>query len=149
MKNIVFFYVFILGFVLLLGVQACGNSSGPQPINYGKDQCAYCRMSVSDARFGCQLVTTKGRTFNFDDVQCIVAHVKKGNIPTEDVANYYLPDYSNDNKLLPAEGLYLLKSESLKSPMRGDVAAFATEADLEEVRTVHGGHVLTWEDLWK
>lgn len=134
---------------MLLGVQSCGSSGGPQPINYGKDQCAYCRMSVSDARFGCQLMTTKGRAFHFDDVQCVIAHVKKGNIAAEDVANYYLPDYSNDNKLLPAEGLYLLKSESLKSPMRGDIAAFASEADLEEVKEVHGGETLTWADLWK
>jgi copper chaperone NosL len=106
-------------------------------------------MSVSDPRFGCELVTTKGRAFHFDDAQCMIDHVKKGNVATEDVANYYLPDYLNDNKLMPAEGLYLLKSESLKSPMRGDVAAFANETDLEEARKVHGGEILTWSDLWK
>lgn len=145
MKNVRFFCALILGLLL---VQACG-SDGPKPINYGKDQCAYCRMTVSDTRFGCQLVTTKGRAFQFDDVQCIIAHVKKGNIAAEEVANYYLPDYLNDNKLLPAEELYLLKSETLKSPMRGDIAAFANEADLDEVHEIHGGEVLVWQDLWK
>lgn len=149
MKNIRFFYLLILGCIVLLGTHSCGSSSGPQPINFGKDQCAHCRMSVSDPRFACQLVTSKGRAFHFDDVQCIIAHVKNGDIAAEDVANYYLPDYSNDNKLLPAEELYLLKSESLKSPMRGDVAAFASEVDLETVRELHGGETLSWKDLWK
>lgn len=149
MKNVRFFCVLMLGFVALLGAQSCGGNDGPKPISYGKDQCAYCRMSVSDPRFGCQLTTDKGRALNFDDVQCMVAHVKKENIAAQEVANYYLPDYFNDNKLLPIEGLYLLKSESLKSPMRGDVAAFASEADLEEAWQVHAGEVVTWTDLWK
>lgn len=148
MKKIRFFSLFILGVALALGTQACGND-GPKPINYGTDQCAHCRMTVSDARFGSQLVTNKGRAYHFDDVACVVAYVKAGSVAEEDVANYYLPDYSNENELLPAEGLFLLKSESLKSPMRGDVAAFASKADLEKVREVHGGENLAWADLWK
>lgn len=140
--------LFALGVVLALAVQACGGD-GPAPINYGHDQCGHCRMTVSDARFGCQLATTKGRAYNFDDVQCMIAFVKAGNVAQEEVAEYYLPDYSNTNKLLPSEGLFLLKSESLKSPMRGDVAAFATREELAKVQETHGGEELTWADLWK
>lgn len=139
---------FALGIVLAFAFQACA-SSGPEPINYGHDQCSHCRMTVSDARFGCQLTTAKGRAYNFDDVQCMVAFVKAGNVAHEEVAVYYLPDYSNANKLLPSDGLLLLKSESLKSPMRGDVAAFATKEELVQVQKVHGGKEWTWEDLWK
>lgn len=148
MKNVKFLSTLIIGLVLALGTQACG-SDGPKPIAYGKDQCAHCKMTVSDARFGSQLITTKGRAYHFDDVQCMVAYVKAGSVASEDVANYYLPDYSNDNKLLPAEGLFLLKSESLRSPMRGDIAAFASKDDLEKVREIHGGEQLTWADIWK
>ncbi len=149
MMNFRFLSVLILGLIVALGTQACGGGDGPKPINYGTDQCAHCRMTVSDARFGSQLVTKKGRAYHFDDVQCVVAYVKEGNVAREDVANYYLPDYSNNNELLPAEGLFLLRSESLKSPMRGDIAAFAKEDDLEKVKEVHGGENLTWADLWK
>jgi len=106
-------------------------------------------MTISDARFGCQLATTKGRVYNFDDVQCMVAFVKAGNVAQEDVATYYLPDYSHANKLLPSEALFLLKSESLKSPMRGDIAAFVTKEDLAQVQEIHGGEELRWTDLWK
>jgi len=140
--------LFALGVVLALAVQACGGG-GPEPINYGHDQCGHCRMTVSDTRFGCQLATTKGRAYNFDDVQCMVAFVKAGNVAQEEVAAYYLPDYTNADKLLPSDGLFFLKSESLKSPMRGDVAAFATREELAKVQEALGGEELTWEDLWK
>lgn len=148
MKNISDLCILVVGFLLALGSQACG-SDGPKPINYGKDQCAHCKMTVSDARFGCQLVTTKGRAYHFDDVQCMVAYVKEGPIANEDVATYYLPDYANGNKLLPAENLFLLRSESLRSPMRGDIAAFASKEDLEEIREIHGGEQLTWTAIWR
>lgn len=142
--------------VILLSIGICAtwilsscSSDGPQAIKYGKDQCAYCKMTVSDARFGTQLKTKKGRAYHFDDQQCMVAMVKKGEIAKEDVAVFYMPDYANDNKLLAAEGLFYLHSESLKSPMRGDVAAFQHQEDLEETLLHHEGKVMTWEDLWK
>lgn len=137
-----------MGGMLAMAVQACGGG-GPEPINYGHDQCGHCKMTISDARFGCQLATMKGRAYNFDDVQCMIAFVKAGNVAKEDVAECYLPDYSHTNKLLPSKALFLLKSESLKSPMRGDVAAFATRQELAQVQETHGGEELTWADLWE
>lgn len=134
---------------LVMVVQACGNG-GPTPINYGHEQCSHCRMTVSDARFGCQLVTKKGRAYTFDDVQCLVEFVNEGGVDKEEVAEYYLPDYVGENRLLPAGGLFLLRSEGLKSPMRGDIAAFVTEADRAEIEEItQGGERLTWEDVWK
>lgn len=148
--SIIRFFSVVIGMVALGWVlQACGNK-GPIAINYGHDQCAHCRMTVSDARFGCQLATTKGRAYQFDDVQCLIAFVKAGQVAREDVAQCYLPDYGNANALLPSEGLFLLKSESLKSPMRGDIAAFATKEELVKVQEeIHGGEELTWADLWE
>ncbi len=137
-------------FTLMLSVLlASCSSDGPQAIRYGQDQCVYCKMTISDARFGTQIVTNKGRAFNFDDVQCMIAFMKAGDVDQADIKEIYLPDYSNDNKLLPARDMILLRSESLKSPMRGDIAAFRSQEDLEEARKIYGGEVLTWDDLWK
>lgn len=144
-----FSYIIGLISVFFLGTQACSSNAGPNPIRYGQDQCAYCKMTVSDARFGTQLVTKKGRAYNFDDVQCMIAFVKEGTVKREDVAGFYLPDYSNDNNLMPAEKMFLLKSESLKSPMRGNIAAFGSQEDLDNAKTEHSGDILTWDDLWK
>lgn len=140
--------ILLFSLMVTLGFAACGND-GPQAIRYGQEQCVYCKMTISDARFGTQIVTNKGRAFNFDDVQCMIAFMKAGDVDKADIKEIYLPDYSNDNKLYPAKEMFLLRSEALKSPMRGDVAAFITEADLEEARKIYGGEVLKWDDLLK
>lgn len=133
--------------LLMIGFQACQGNNGPKPIKYGVDQCAYCKMTVSDPRFGTQLLTKKGRAYNFDDVQCMVAFVKESRVKKEDVAAFFLPDYIS-NKLMPAEKMFYLKSEKLKSPMRGDIAAFSSVEDLEKTKATVGGTNMKWEDLW-
>lgn len=150
MKKIIAFTQ-IIGICILFfsGLQSCNGNQGPKPIRYGKDQCVYCKMTISDARFGTQLVTKKGRVHNFDDLSCMVAFVKKGQIKKEDIAAFYVPDYTNENTLLPASELFYLKSEQLKSPMRGDIAAFSKKSDLESTQITHGGEIVRWEDLWK
>ncbi|WP_164111919.1 MULTISPECIES: nitrous oxide reductase accessory protein NosL [Sphingobacterium] len=144
-KNIAKIWTLVL---LVVGLQAC-NASGPKPINYGKDQCVYCKMTISDARFGTQLLTKKGRTYNFDDLSCMVAFAAEGTVSKQDIENLYVPDYSQDKKLYPANEMFFLKSESLKSPMRGDIAAFKNEADLKRVQKELGGKQLAWKEIWK
>jgi len=137
-----------LGSAAMWMVHGCGSDGGPKPIRYGRDQCAHCRMTVSDARFGAQLVTTKGRAYNFDDLNCMMAAVKKNEIAETEVAAFYLPDYLDGNELLPAEGLFLLHSEQLKSPMLGNTAAFRNLADLAEIQRQIGGELVEWKELW-
>lgn|SRR5690606_630094 len=139
---------FFFSLFLAIGNSAC-SSDGPVPIRYGQEQCTYCKMTISDARFGSQIVTLKGRAYNFDDVHCMIAFLKAGVVEQSDIKEIYLPDYSNDNKLYPANQMFLLKSESLKSPMLGNIAAFISETDLQAVREIHGGEVLKWADLLK
>lgn len=148
MTKIRFLFTLILSVIVLWGTQSCGSNNGPHPIKYGTDQCVYCKMTISDARFGTQLVTQKGRAYNFDDVQCMIAYVDEGSIAREDVAAFYLPDFKS-NELMPAENMFYLKSEALKSPMRGDIAAFANKADMEATLNALGGTPLLWDDLWE
>ena len=133
---------------LIVGLQACTSTAGPKPIRYGKDQCAYRKMTVSDARFGTQILTKKGRAYNFDDIQCMIAFAKEKQVTPEDIAAFYVPDFKT-KKLLPAKDLFYLKSEALKSPMRGDIAAFSTKDALQQTLNEIGGTVMTWDDLWK
>lgn len=150
MKNISFKIALFSAIVVFVFtcLHACTSNAGPQPIQYGKDQCVYCKMTISDARFGTQLVTKKGRAYNFDDVQCMIAYVEDGDINRDDVAAFYLPDFKT-SELKPAEDMFYLKSEALKSPMRGDIAAFVNRSDMEETLKEVGGTPLTWEDLWE
>lgn len=49
----------------------------PEPIAYDVDACAYCRMQISDPRFGAALVTAKSRTLKFDSIDCLVAYYRQ------------------------------------------------------------------------
>ncbi len=147
-KNTLFLGRLSIITLLFMSLLSCSGQAGPKPIKYGKDQCVYCKMTISDARFGTQLVTKKGRAYNFDDVQCMIAFVKESQVEKAEVATFYLPDY-NSQKLMVAEKMFYLKSEGLKSPMRGDIAAFVDKAALEKTQKELGGTQMTWDELWK
>lgn len=98
--------------LLVLGMQAC-SANGPKPIKYGKDQCVYCKMTISDARFGTQLLTKKGRAYNFDDVSCMIAFSKEGQVGPEDIAHLYVPDY-HTKKTISCYSVIFLKKRTVK-----------------------------------
>lgn len=45
--------------------------SGPVPIAYDREQCAECRMLVSEPAFAAQIQTRDGRVLDFDDPGCL------------------------------------------------------------------------------
>ncbi|MBL7814169.1 MAG: nitrous oxide reductase accessory protein NosL [Saprospiraceae bacterium] len=98
-----------------------------EPINYGKEACHFCKMTIVDAKFGAEIVTQKGKIFKFDDLHCLVSYLKKENIKETDLSHVVVNDYHAAGSFLPVKNAFFLKSEQFKSPMRGDIAAFKTE----------------------
>ena len=56
--------LFIFG-LLTLSLSSC--STAPQPIRIGQDNCDFCKMTISDNRFGAEIITKKGKVYIFDD----------------------------------------------------------------------------------
>lgn len=135
----------VLGLLLML--QSC--SSGPVAIQYGKDGCDFCKMVISDNRFGAELVTAKGKIYKFDDTHCITSFLKSNTIKKEDIAATYLIDFSKKGELIKTENVFLFQSENLRSPMGGNVAAFAVEDSMTKYREELSGTVIKWDDLIK
>ena len=48
------------------------SDKGPIPIKLNKDNCSYCKMTISDGQFSCEIITSKGRTYMFDDIDCMI-----------------------------------------------------------------------------
>ena len=122
-------------------------STGPRPINYGNDACAFCKMTIMDNHFGAELVTKKGKVYVMDDANCFVQFLEKGGVGPEQVAGRYVADYIHTGTLLEAEQAVYLRSEGLKTPMASGVAAFSTLQDMEPVKAKVGGTTLNWEAL--
>ena len=109
-------------------------SSNPEPINYGKEACHFCKMTIMDNKFGAELMTTKGKAYKFDDLHCMAGYMERDLVKEQDMAQIVVNDFNNGGSFLSVKNAYFLKSESFKSPMRGDIAAFKNEEEAAKVK---------------
>ncbi|MEP6725791.1 MAG: nitrous oxide reductase accessory protein NosL [Bacteroidota bacterium] len=141
------FYKTSVAVILLVSTGSC--NSGSEAILTGKDNCSFCKMTVSDNRFGAEIITKKGKVYKFDDAHCILSWAQSNSFDRSQAAAYYFTDFSNDHSLIKAGQAMFLKSDSLRSPMQGNIAAFSNISDLNVVMKQYSGTVLHWNDLLK
>ncbi len=138
--------------VAVLGLGAfslTGCKAGLQPIHYGQDNCDFCKMGIADKRFGAEILTKKGKTFKFDDMHCLLGFIHSATLDKKEMAGIYLVDFSGDGDLMKADEGYLLKSESLHSPMNGNIAAFRNADSMKKYETELNGQPTTWKELYQ
>ncbi|MCZ2458209.1 MAG: nitrous oxide reductase accessory protein NosL [Chitinophagales bacterium] len=131
---------------LLFFTSSC--NSGPEPIVTGKDQCSFCGMTVSDDRYGAEVITSKGKVFKFDDANCILSFLNKEGFDKNSVKEVYFKDFSGDHSLLKANDAFFLKSDELRSPMGGNIAAFSSKDSLQKVMAQYAGAITTWSEIY-
>ena len=105
--------VFLTLFLLLLS--ACINQE-PKEVNLHTDECAYCKMVISDQQFASQLVSDKGKSYPFDSIECMAAYAYQ----TPDVAEnakHYAADYTQRGEWLLIDNADIYYAESVPSPM--------------------------------
>ena len=122
-------------------------STGPQPIQFGKDACDFCKMTILDQRFGGEVITKKGKVFKFDDLHCISSFLRSSNSRKTDLAGIYLLEYATPKKFVQANNSFLLQSNGLHSPMGGNTAAFVNEANRQQAKQQVNGTNVTWNDI--
>jgi copper chaperone NosL len=125
-------------------LNACSN--GPDPIRFGQDNCAYCKMTCEDKRFGGEIVTKKGKVFKFDDLVCMSSYLGKGMIANDQIATQFAIDFAHPGSFVEVGRGFYLKNETIKSPMRGDVACFSSESDRNQLKNQSGGLAMTWNE---
>ncbi len=136
MKGICF-----LIFVALL--VSCQKS--PEPIAYGSDECDNCKMTISDPKFGAELINSKGKIYRFDSAECLASfgkEIKPEEINSEWVSNFVIP-----GEFIKADAAVFLISDKIKSPMGLNISAFSNHKSLDEVRAISGGKPLNWKEV--
>ena len=119
----------------------------PEPLRFGKDGCYTCKMTLMDNKFGAEVLTSKGKIYKFDDVNCLLTFYNSGQVSTEDMKEILIVDFSKPEKLIDARNALYVKSQSIKSPMAGNVAAFESNEDLKKMNAGWKGILLTWGEL--
>lgn len=118
-----------------------------EPIEFGVDNCDYCQMTISDNRYGAELLTKKGRVYKFDDLHCLKGFSDDNIVEKDQVHSLWIVDFANPEQLIKAESSFLLHNDELKSPMGSNIAAFGTEEKVNELHSEHSGKILTWKEF--
>jgi copper chaperone NosL len=135
-----------IALVLLAFLFAACNPKGPEPIKLNAENCDFCGMMISDAKFGAELITDKGRIYKFDDVHCMIQYSKDHHIAN---ARFFVSIYDKNDALMPAETAYYIQGGDIKSPMMGNCIAFSSEAAAQEYLGKFNAKSVSWDDLEK
>ncbi|HAL81974.1 MAG TPA: copper-binding protein [Mucilaginibacter sp.] len=135
--------------VIMIGLlSAC--SRAPEPIQYGKDACTHCRMTIMDKRFAAEIVTAKGKVFKFDAAECMADFLKeKPEIATNENSIFLVSDFNHPGQFVDARKSFFLNDNSLTSPMGGNLAAFSSENSAKELQKDKSARIYNWGLLLK
>ena len=134
----------ILLFSLLI-FASCG--SDPEPINYGVDECEFCRMLITDNKYGAELVTDKGKIYKFDSIECLVDFTLAKNLTGDQTQTLLITDFSSPGNFVDARSAYYVRNNEFRSPMGLNVMAFGENTLMLKFVSENGGDVLSWVEL--
>jgi copper chaperone NosL len=132
---------------LLAALQGCSDS-GPRPIAYGRDECAWCRMTVSDARYGAVQRNAQGKQQVFDSVECLAEATLalESGAQLQASERSWVTDSPHPGTLVPAAVARYLRGDAPGSPMGKGFRAVATVADAEREQRRSGGVTMSWDE---
>ena len=125
-----------------------GCNPKAEKINFGKDQCAECKMTIVDPKFGAEILTKKGKAYKFDDTHCIAAYLERRGVELSNIYHVFFVDYNGNNELVDVDSAEFVVSSRLKSPM-GGAAAFRNLAEAKKKSAeIEGSRVTNWATLY-
>ncbi len=137
--------IFLISAIVLLNSCEVGLES----IRYGEDQCHYCKMLISDPKFGSELVTEKGKVFKFDAAECMASYLKTEKAQQANYAFIAAIAYDTPGQLHNVNELSFLVSQEIPSPMGAFLSAYTTYQEAQLKRKKHQGTLYTWKEFDK
>jgi len=135
-----------IAIIASLFITACNPK--PEKINFGKDNCAECKMTIIDPNFGAEIVTKKGKVYKFDDTHCIAAFLERRGVELSNIYHVFFVVYNGNNELVDVDSAEFVVSSRLKSPM-GGAAAFKNLSDANRKSAeLEGSRVTNWATLY-
>ncbi len=130
--------------VAMAALLACFGG-GPRLLRIGQDACDYCRMSISDGRFGGEVVTSTGRVRTFDSVECLAGYVAAAEQAPSSLG-VWVADYRT-SELVPVASARFVVSDSIHSPMGRRLLALRADASPSAATDAFGGRQMTWTEV--
>lgn len=134
-------------FLSLLTILLVSCSVKHEPIRYGTDSCDFCKMLIMDNRSGAEIVTTKGKVYKFDDINCLVMYIEANVSDKSTLAHRLVTDYNGTEQMNEVDDAFFVHSENLRTPMASEVVAFLSEEDRKAFLTKTEGKSLSWAEV--
>jgi copper chaperone NosL len=148
MKNTGLFKQLLSAFLGIILLMSC--TTEPEAINYGKENCQFCKMTIMDNKYGCEVVTQKGKVFKFDDVSCLIKYINISEQTPKEYSHIVVNCYDKPANLVDVNKLYFVVSPNFSSPMLGNVAAFSDEKQANEtLKKDSEAKKYSWNELVK
>jgi copper chaperone NosL len=119
------------------------QQTGAEPINYGRDACAHCRMHISQPGFAGELRDTNGVLTKYDDVGCMLHAMVALH---HEVPEAWVEDHDGGG-FVPLLTASLVRSERVETPMGYGIIAFKDDGAAQTFAQAQGGEVLALEDI--
>jgi copper chaperone NosL len=136
----------IITSVVLLVFISCNTK--PEPFQPGKDVCQFCKMGITDTRFGGEVITKKGKIYKFDDMHCMISFLKAGGEAEKDISKKVTLNFEKPNEFIDVLSATFIISPELKSPMGSNAAAFSAKQAAENCASNKQAELKTWIQLY-
>lgn len=133
-------------FLAVISLLLASCNVDPQPINYGSDACHFCDMTIVDRQHASQLVTSKGKAYKYDAIECMVHSLQDEFVDTE-MVHFLVADFREPGELINATKASFLVSEKLQSPMGANLSAFLNEEAGKKAQEEFTGETYSWEEI--
>lgn len=133
---------------LSIGFLSVSCNTKPQPFETGKDNCHFCKMGITDTRFGGELITKKGKIFKFDDLVCLARFLKAGGEEKDNISKTLTVLFEKPNEFLEVDKAAFVVDPGLRSPMGSNTAGFSNKAAADNFsKGKQGAAVISWQQV--
>jgi copper chaperone NosL len=120
-----------------------GPGRGPEPIQYGRDTCASCRMQMTRPGFAGEMRDPSGTLTKYDDIGCLLRAIVTAH---HEVPEAWVEDHAGGG-FVPLLDAHLVRAEGSSTPMGYGIVAFGDEAAARAYAAAHAGTALAFEDV--
>ena len=130
-------------FLLLAG---CGGepAGGPPEIQYGLEECGYCRMIISEEKFA-TAIEADGTTIKFDDTGCMVDYLRERST-TPGTEGVWVHDHATGG-WIDADLAWFVRDPRGTTPMGSGLVAFESRQAAAAFAAERSVAVETWEQV--
>lgn len=137
----------ILAYFLLLSISLISCTIAPVDIIYGTDACDFCKMNIVDKQHAAEIVSSKGKAYKFDAVECMMNYMNRNEIHSESLSFILVCDYHQPGDLIDAKTASFIFSKNIPSPMGAFLSAVESKKTADQLLELKDGEVVDWNTL--